>query len=67
MEFDKFELKKDKNLKMFISSKIKLINKSSECEKRKIIQLIIKYYYAANPRIIFTSKPLLTQGGKDPI
>ena len=26
-----------------------------------------KYYYAANPKIIFTSKPLLTQGGKDPI
>ena len=35
--------------------------------EKKIRQLIKDTYYAANPRIVFTSKPLLTPGGKDPI
>ena len=35
--------------------------------EKKIRQLIRNTYYAANQRIVFTSKPLLTPGGKDPI
>ena len=35
--------------------------------EKKIRQLIRNTYYAANPRIVFTSKPVLTPGGKDPI
>ena len=33
--------------------------------EKKIRKLIRNTYYAANPRIVFTSKPLLTPGGKD--
>ena len=35
--------------------------------EKKCRQLIRNTYYAANPRIVFTSKPLLTPGGKYPI
>ena len=35
--------------------------------KKKIRQIVRKSYYAANPRIAFTSKPLLTPAGKDPV
>ena len=35
--------------------------------ENKIRLLIRNTYYAANPRIVFTSKPLLTSSGKDPI
>ena len=35
--------------------------------EKKIRQLVRNTYYAANPRIVFTSKPLITLGGKDPV
>ena len=35
--------------------------------EKKIKQLVRNTYYAANPRIAFTSKPLITPGGKDPV
>ena len=53
--------------KCVVTLKIPFINKSSEMLEKKIRQLIRNTYYAANPRIVFTSKPLLTPGGKDPI
>ena len=53
--------------KCVVTLKIPFINKSSEMLEKKIRQLIRNTYYAAYPRIVFTSKPLLTPGGKDPI
>ena len=50
-----------------VTLKVPFINKSSEMLENKIRQLIRNTYYAANPRIVFTSMPLLTQGGKDPV
>ena len=47
--------------------KVPFINKSSEILKKKIKHIIRNTYYAANPRIVFTTKPLLTPGGKDPV
>ena len=47
--------------------KIPFINESSEMSKKKIRLLIRNTYYAANLIIVFTSIPLLTLGGKDPI
>ena len=47
--------------------KIPFINESSEMSKKKIRLLIRNTYYAANLIIVFTSVPLLTLGGKDPI
>ena len=35
--------------------------------EKKIKQLIRNTYYAAIPRIVFTSKPLLRPGGKNPV
>ena len=35
--------------------------------EKKDRQLIRITYYTANPRVVFTSKPLLTPGGKDPV
>ena len=35
--------------------------------EKKNRQIKRNTYYAANPRIVFTSKPLLTPSGKDPI
>ena len=35
--------------------------------EKKVRQLMRNTCYAANPRIAFTSKSLLTLGGKDPI
>ena len=53
--------------KCVVTLKIPIINKSSEMLKKKIRRLVRNTYYAANPRIVFISKPLLTPGGKDPI
>ena len=53
--------------KWVVTVKIPFINNSSEMLEKKIWQLIRNTYYAANPRIVFTSKPLLTPGGKDPL
>ena len=53
--------------KCVVTLKFQFINKSSEMLENKIRQLIKNTYYAANPRIVFTSKPLLSPGGKDPI
>ena len=47
--------------------KLSFINKSSEMLEYKIRQLIGNTYYAANPSIGFTSKPLLKPGGRDQI
>ena len=43
------------------------INKSSEILEIKIKNLIRNMCYAANPRTVFTNKPLLTPGGKDSV
>ena len=53
--------------KCVVMLKIPFINKSSEMLEKKIRQLVRNTYYAAKPRIVFTSKPLITPGGKDPI
>ena len=53
--------------KFTVTLKVPFINKSSEILEKKIKHLIRNTYYAANPRVVFTSKPLLTPGGKDPI
>ena len=54
--------------KFTVTLKVPFINKSSEILEKKINYLIRNTYYAANPsRIVFTSKPLLTPGGKDPV
>ena len=53
--------------KCVVTLKVPFINKSSEMLENKIRQLIRNTYYAANPRIVFTSKPLLTPGGKDSV
>ena len=52
--------------KCVVTLKIPFINKSSEMLE-KIRKFIRNTYYAAKPRIVFTSKPLLTLGDKDPI
>ena len=51
--------------KCVVTLKIPFINKSSEMLEKKIRQLVRNTYYAAKPRIVFTSKPLITPGGKD--
>ena len=50
-----------------VTLKVSFINKSSEILEKKIKHLIRNTYYAANPRIVCTSNPLLTPGGKDPV
>ena len=54
-------------VKCTVTLKVPFINKSSEILEKKIKHLIRNTYYAANPRVVFTSKPLLTPGGKDPV
>ena len=41
--------------------------KSLEILEKKIIPLLRNTYYAANSRIFFTFKPLLTPGDKDSV
>ena len=41
--------------------------KNLEILEKKIRPLLRNTYYAANPRIFFNSKPLLTPGDKDSI
>ena len=53
--------------KCIVTLKVPFINKSSEILEKKMKHLIRNTYYAANPRIVFTSKQLLTPGGKDPV
>ena len=53
--------------KCVVTLKFTCTNKSSEMLETKVKQLIRTTYYAANERIIFTSKQLITPGGKDPI
>ena len=53
--------------KCIVTLKVPFINKSSEILEKKIKHLMRNMYYAANPRIVFTTKPLLTLGGKDPV
>ena len=59
--------KDNRSGKCVISLTTSFINKSSEVLEKKIRQLIKNTYYSANPRIVFTSKPLLAPGGNDPI
>ena len=42
--------------KCVVTLKIPFINKSSEMLEKKIRQVVRNTYYAANPRIVFTSK-----------
>ena len=51
---------------MYSYLKNSIHQKSSDILEKKIKHLIINTYYAANPRIVFATKPLLTPGGKDP-
>ena len=53
--------------KCIVTLKVPFINKRSEILEKKIKHLIRNTYYAANPRIDFTTKPLLRPGGKDPV
>ena len=53
--------------KYVVTLKLPFLNKSSEMIEKKVKQLIKTTYFAASPRIIFTTKPLITPGGKDPI
>ena len=53
--------------KFIVTLKVQFIIKSSEILENKIKQLIRNTYYAANPRIVYTTKPLLTPGCKDPV
>ena len=53
--------------KCVVTLKLPFISKNSEMVKKKYKQLIKTTYFAANPRNIFTTKPLITPGGKDPI
>ena len=50
-----------------VTLKVPFINKSSEILKKKFKLLIRNTYYAANPKTVFTTKPLLTPGGKNPV
>ena len=54
-------------VKCTVTLKVPFINKSSEILEKKIKHLIRNTYYAANPRVVFTSKPLLTPGGKNTV
>ena len=45
--------------KCIVTLKVSFINKSSEIKEKKIRYLKRNTFYAANPRIIFTTKPLL--------
>ena len=63
-------LKKDKEIgpeKCVITLKIPYINKRSVYLEKNIKQLIGTTFFAAKPRVIFTSTPLLTPQGKDQI
>jgi len=53
--------------KCTVTLKVPFINKSLEILEKKIKHLIRNTYHAAIPRVVFTSKPLLTPGGKDPV
>ena len=58
----------DERLDVFktLAGIMSLLSKQLRMQK-KIKHLIRNTYYAANPRVVFTSKPLLTPGGKDPV
>ena len=53
--------------KCIVTLKVPFINISSEILEKKNKHLIRNTYYAANLRIVFTSKTLLTTGNKDPV
>ena len=53
--------------KCVITLKLPFINRNSIAFEKNIKQIIRSSYFAAKPRIIFTSTPLATPGGKDPI
>ena len=53
--------------KCVITLLLPYINKNSRIIEKNINQLISKSYHSAKPRVIFTSKPLIRPGGKDPI
>ena len=53
--------------KCAVTLQVPFNNKSSEMLDKKIIQLVRNTYYAANSRIVFTSKPLITPGGNLPV
>ena len=46
--------------KCIATLKVPFINRGSETLEKKIKHLIRNMYYAASPRIVFTSKPRLT-------
>ena len=50
-----------------VTLKVPFFNKTLEILETKIRHLIRNTYYVANPRIFFTTKPLLTPGGKNPV
>ena len=53
--------------KCVITLKLPFIERNSIAFERYIKQIIRSSYFAAKPRIIFISRPLVTPGGKDPI
>ena len=53
--------------KSVITLKPQFINKNSRALEKNIKNVIRSSYFAAKPRIIFTSRSLVTPGGKDPI
>ena len=53
--------------KCIVILKVPFINRSSEVLEKKTKHLIRNTYYAANSKIVFTPKPLLTPGDNDPV
>ena len=53
--------------KCVVTLKLPFLSKRSELVEKKVKQLIRTSYFAANPRIIFTTKPIIRPNGKDPI
>ena len=53
--------------KCIVTLIVPFINKSSEILEKIIKHLIRNTYYAANSRIVLSTKPILTPDDKDPV
>ena len=53
--------------KCVVTLKLPFINRNAIAFEKNIKQIVRSSYFAAKPRIMFTSTPLLVPGGKYPI
>ena len=47
--------------------KLPYIGADSKLTAKKIVDITTRSYFSVNPRVLFTSKPILQRSGKDPM